>query len=146
MNKEKLKVLIDSIKTANEMMRKQIEINGRAVELLGEFITEPEKVEPKSIKPEDMVSGEWYVTEGAWNWLFNFNKISVNFIYYYACVDLMSGEIDYDVNLSLNMDAFHTYRKATQEEILKYFPNELEVPTHGGNDAAYIQEVTDPQV
>ena len=180
---EKLKVLIDSIKTANELMRKQIEINGRAVELLGEFITEPEtlgktplistltrvaeelesevkgeyqeipigvvgkdgKVEPY-IKPEDMKAGEWYVVESLCHWLFQLDKIKGNVACVKKHVNLMKGISYYENTYLFDIQLAKSLRKATQKEILKYFPNELEVPTHGGNDAAYIQEVTDPQV
>lgn len=176
---DKLKVLIDSIKTANELMRKQIEINGRAVELLGGFITEPETlgkaphidnvpslpnmvgqeielgnewVKDETIKPKDMKAGEWYhLTAEQYVGAFIFKFKKNNFIYRTG-FDVFKG-INYIKNVVLNDDLFigydyktDTIRKATQEEILKYFPNELEVDTHGGNDAAYIQEVTDPQV
>lgn len=146
---DKLKVLIDSIKTANDMMRKQIEINGRAVELLGEFITEPEQVEPETIKPEDMKAGEWYV---------NFSKYNPTFLFKFKALEFDDEDIKINYFLMANengslfsnnwMDLLcdiDYIRKATQEEVLKYFPNELEVPTHGGNDAACVQKIIDLQ-
>lgn len=312
MNKEKLKVLIDSIKTANDLMKKQIEINGRAVELLGEFITEPESIEvneainwwnaltnkqqwdyrfelighrggvlaeseieeiwrkktqqgepyikpdamykdshllggvPKddkapacldgkgdaTIKPEDMIIGNWYVINDCLtglDYLFKYKhfqdiKLSYHFMkpLIANCAINIDNYMDYNIedvirkaekdlvtkyfpnekieiepttikpedmkagewyvigcrqlyflfkfkevlnddilyykgwNNSLNTHCISraictiaeitSLRKATQQEILKYFPNELEVDTHGGNDAGYIKEFTDPQI
>jgi hypothetical protein len=34
-------------------------------------------------------------------------------------------------------------RHATREEIIKYFPHEFEIDSHGGND---IAQVTDPHI
>lgn len=176
---DKLKVLIDSIKTANELAAKQIEKNRRSIELLGEFITEPETlgkephsdnvpslpnmvgqeielgnewVKDETIKPKDMKAGDWYhLTAEQYVGAFIFKFKKNNFIYRTG-FDVFKG-INYIKNVVLNDDLFigydyktDTIRKATQQEILKYFPNELEVPTHGGNDAAYIQEVTDTQL
>lgn len=180
MNKDKLKVLINSIKTSNELAAKQIEINRRSIELLGEFITEPEQVETKTeirpdamykdihllggvpkddkapacldgkgdtfIKPEDMKAGEWYVVE-------NIKDVPCLFLFsYFICGNIhchkfaTSNLNARNVSTSFTFHVGDKIRKATQKEVLKYFPNELEVPTHGSNDAAYIQEVTDPQV
>lgn len=178
MNKEKLKVLIDSIKTANDMMRKQIEINGRAVELLGEFITEPETlgkaphsdnvpslsgfniigqeidlgnewVKDETIKPEDMKAGEWYVLESWYNWILKFKRVSGNRIITFKHASL-DGENSILCILKrgylTELQRIKSIRKATQQEVLKYFPNELEVPTHGGNDAGHIASLTDNQL
>ena len=178
---EKLNQLISCMKTTNELMKKQLDINQKCIELLGEFITEPETlgkaphsdnvpslsgfnmvgqeidlgnewVKDETIKPKDMKAGEWYhLTAEQYVGAFIFKFKKNNFIYRTG-FDVFKG-INYIKNVVLNDDLFigydyktDTIRKATQEEILKYFPHELEVPTHGGNDAAYIQEVTDPQV
>lgn len=46
MNKsDKLKGLIDSLKTSNELASKQIEVNKRTIDLLGSLIIEPHEVE-----------------------------------------------------------------------------------------------------
>lgn len=147
---DKLKVLIDSIKTANELAAKQIEKNRRSIELLGEFITEPESLEPETIKPEDMKAGEWYVNFSKYNptFLFKFKALEFSeddIIIHYFLMANENGSLFSNNWMDLLCDIDYI-RKATQQEILKYFPNELEVDTHGGNDAAYIQEVTDPQV
>ena len=147
---EKLKHLISCMKTTNELMKKQLDINQRCIELLGEFITEPESLEPETIKPEDMKAGEWYV---------NFSKYNPTFLFKFKALEFDDEDIKIQYFLMANengalfsnnwMDLLcevDYIRKATQKEILKYFPNEFEVPTHGGNDAAYIQEVTDPQI
>lgn len=204
---DKLKVLIDSIKTANELMRKQIEINGRAVELLGEFITEPEslgkapysdnvpilngfnmvgqtiesevkgeyqviecgvvgkdgKVEPyikpssfcstldkyelkdETIKPKDMKVGEWYVDSDGW--IYKFSHISSDNKIFTLKSCLTSSNDYYNYLCALcDVEFSKSIRKATQQEVLKYFPDELEVPTHGGNDAGHIASLTDLQL
>jgi hypothetical protein len=44
---EKLKGLIESAKTTNQLMIKQIEINNRTIDLIGDLITEPESLTEK---------------------------------------------------------------------------------------------------
>ena len=41
---DKLKQLIEGLKTSNEVMKKQIEIQNRTIDLLGELIIEPERI------------------------------------------------------------------------------------------------------
>ena len=149
---DKLKQLIEGVKTSNEVMKKQIEIQIRTIELLGQYVTEPESVELTNIKPEDMVSGEWYVVEviGVNGWLIKIRTIENEKIYTSYSVNLSS-------NNSYSGNAWNHYpftgirniksiRKATREEILKYFPHEFEIPTHGGNDIPNIPQVTDEQL
>ena len=44
MNQEKIEGLINNLKTSNEVMKKQIEIQNRTIQLLGDLITEPESL------------------------------------------------------------------------------------------------------
>ena len=78
--------------------------------------------------------------------MFKFRKISDRKIYTFKHICLDDKYCNSNGGNMTQLDRIKFLRKATQEEVLKYFPDELEVPTHGGNDAAYIQEVTDPQV
>ena len=173
---EKLKGQIEALKTTCDQMRKQIEIQSRTIELLGQYIVEPESLHPSNafrtesnnsdlppacldgkrvnyIKPEDMVKGEWYIGETIEknDWLFKFAEILNANVYYYKCADL-------DFSSGVNVGIIHhkaglckikqikNLRPATQDEILKYFPEEIECNTHGANDKAYIDAVTDPQL
>ena len=108
------------------------------------YITEPE-----SIKPEDMVKGEWY-------WIYS--KINnISYLFKLISRHEFNGEeckLNYSLmrNTKINVtyNDSHLYynngpdiiRKATREEVTKYFPHEFEIDAHGGNDAGHVCPIT----
>lgn len=88
------------------------------------YITEPE-----SIKPEDMVKGEWYWWtctdyEEKAEWVCRFDKIGVlEQCWFNKIANIRNGILDGGyLQFALN----DTIRKATREEVTKYFPNEFD--------------------
>lgn len=80
----------------------------------------------KTLKPEQMESGKWYVVD---DFLIKFEKIEDERIYRYKSFDL-----ECKLNFSNIRDGFlciknHSkIRHATKEEVLKYFPDEVFEP------------------
>ena len=101
--------------------------NAMFPDVIGTSITEPE-----IINPEDMVKGEWYVNDcigGVFkghSYLFKFDYMSGG----HAGYDLMiciSEQSEIHDNDSLYVDSNDdTIRKATREEVTKYFPTEFD--------------------
>jgi hypothetical protein len=112
--------------------------------VMGSHITEPE------LTVEDLKAGEWYVfnlnnefnhDEG---FLAKFDYHIDDCIYCHKAADL-DGVLPTNYNktwLCIETD-FKSIRHATREEIIKYFPHEFEIDSHGGND---IPQVTDPHL
>jgi hypothetical protein len=167
MNKnDKLKQLIEAAKTTNQLMIKQIEINNRTIELIGDLIIEPESLgkapysdkvpslniltmvgEPINIKPEDMVSGDWYFikySDKNFEWIFKFDMLDGDYFNHKSCVAIGQEYISFSGCFCI--EKIEYIRPATQEEVIKYFPHEFEIPTHGANDVPNIDRVTDEQL
>ena len=125
----------------------QFRIAGLAAEkelsLIGEHITEPE-----SIKPEDMVKGEWYSywfgTEKDIYCIFKFDYLKGCNTFCFLSVSIHKGNILIKGENELLSDCAYnyTYSKATREEVTKYFPHEFEIDAHGGNDAGHVCPIT----
>ena len=92
------------------------------IDLLGAGIVEP--TEPE-IKPEDMVSGEWYVIESSRRnlYILKFRSFK-NETYYYSSMYYITFKRISETNF-MGYDEKDTIRKATKEEVSKYFPNEF---------------------
>ena len=88
------------------------------------YITEPE-----SIKPEDMVKGEWYYWECTdydriEAWICRFEKVGV---LQQCWFDKISNVINGPMTRGYLQFALNdTIRKATKEEVTKYFPTEFD--------------------
>jgi hypothetical protein len=98
------------------------------IDLLGAGIIEPETTEPVNIKPEDMVSGEWYVLykKGySYDWILRFLHLSNYYIY--ADRYCSSNGIFKGVEQEFFSKAIYEIRKATREEVTKYFPTAFEI-------------------
>ena len=113
--------------------------------VIGSHITEPE------LKLEDLKAGEWYVSTYKSNYtfdiysdfLFKFTGLELGDLVALKAVDMIQN-IMYDYHGSVcSIDNVQSIRHATREEIIKYFPHEFEIDTHGAND---IPQVTDPQL
>jgi hypothetical protein len=115
----------------------QGKIEGANLEIIGDLITEPE-----SIKPEDMVNGEWYHYNSGNDWFFRFSGIDYkNDICSDLSHSLCSGITYRSQSPQVSISDNYTFRKATREEVIKYFPNEFmppEIDAHGGNDKGFI--------
>jgi hypothetical protein len=106
--------------------------------VIGSHITEPE------LKVEDLKAGEWYVLGLTDQWLFKFryfNGVIVD-AYKYVCLDGSGWQGDMCASIC-RIKEIKSIRHATREEIIKYFPHEFEIDSHGAND---IPQVTDPQL
>jgi hypothetical protein len=162
---DKLKQLIETIKVSNEVMELQLDLNGRTLDLLGSLIIEPESLgkapysdnipslsgativgQILTIKPEDMKAGEWYVVKSWYNWMFKFRKISKQEIYTFKHISLDGKDFSLRGGNLTQLNRIKSIRPATHEEVIKYFPHEFEIPTHGGNDVPNIQQYTDEQL
>jgi hypothetical protein len=110
------------------------------IDLLGAGIVEPETnngcpfdeilkpTETQNIKPEDMVSGEWYVLykKGySYDWILRFLHLSNYYIY--ADRYCSSNGIFKGVEQEFFSKAIYEIRKATREEVTKYFPNAFDI-------------------
>lgn len=126
----------------------QGKIEGANLEIIGEHLTEPE-----SIKPEDMVKGEWYVLDsvlydGKWvnTFLFRLELLENSSIFTKKsfAIDKQAREEDFssdELSELITIQEIASLRKATREEVTKYFPNEFmppEIDAHGGNDKGFI--------
>jgi hypothetical protein len=106
--------------------------------VIGSHITEPE------LKVDDLKAGEWYIVRNndGGDWILKFNYWEDGMLYAFKCCSLGSKNY-YDnapllfkpINLSICL--------AERWEIIKYFPHEFEIDSHGGND---IPQLTDPQL
>jgi hypothetical protein len=97
------------------------------IDLLGAGIIEPETIEPVNIKPEDMVSGEWYVLTTRYKYLIKFDLINaigdveIKLLYDFDSIDWGSYK------LLCSVKQIKSIRKATREEVIKYFPQEFDI-------------------
>ena len=106
------------------MFKKPIEFHGFTggnVMIMGEHITEPEFIEPSQ-----MVEGQWYHYNSGGDWVFRFSGIDYkNDI----CSDFShstdSGITYRTEGPQVSISDNYKYRKATREEVIKYFPNEF---------------------
>jgi hypothetical protein len=107
--------------------------------VFGSHITEPE------LKVEDLKAGEWcwYIDKYGYDWIIKFKEIKDGKLFVYKCHKIYDG---YNVNIE-TVIAWKPFAKsirhATREEIIKYFPHEFEIDSHGGND---IPQLTDPHI
>jgi hypothetical protein len=108
--------------------------------VIGSHITEPE------LTIEDLKAGEWYFAELKSNdsekWALRFKSILGTFIHVHCCASLNTN-LMYGSGELCSINKIKSIRPATIEEIIKYFPHEFEVDSHGGND---IPQVTDPHI
>ena len=101
------------------------------------------------IKPEDMVKGEWY-------WIYS-EVTNISYLFKLISRHEFNGEeckLNYSlmrntkINVTYNDSHLYynngpdTIRKATREEVTKYFPHEFEIDAHGGNDAGHVCPIT----
>ena len=112
--------------------------------VIGSHITEPE------LKIEDLKAGEWYVfkTKRTFNndkgFLAKFDYILNGCVYCSKNADLDGMlPIFYGKSWLCNETDIKSIRHATREEIIKYFPHEFEIDSHGAND---IAQLTDPHI
>jgi hypothetical protein len=126
-----------------DLLIKSAELDGftQAKEIMFPTITKPE------LKAKDLKAGEWYVfkTKRTFNndkgFLSKFDYILNDCIYCSNNADLDGMlPIFYGKSWLCNETDIKSIRHATREEIVKYFPNEFEIDTHGGND---ISQLTD---
>ena len=75
-----------------------------------------------SLKPEQMESGKWYVVETAYLWIIKFDKIKDDRIYGFKGINFKGSFIDNEWNNFI--EKIQSIRPATNEEVLKYFPDE----------------------
>ena len=108
--------------------------------VIGSHITEPE------LKVDDLKAGEWYFAELKSNdsekWVLRFKSILGTFIHVHCCASLNTN-LMYGSGELCSINKIKSIRHATIEEIIKYFPHEFEVATHGAND---IPQLTDPHL
>lgn len=159
---EKFKTLIDAIKTSNKLAADQIEKNKRSIKLLEELIAEHEQSKPgkiigtpfdeplpplksEFIQPHEMKAREWYVIEAyrhngqTIKFLSKFHKIDDGRIFDDGTIDL-DNFTKYDYGFLCRINEIKSIRQATQAEII-YVSDELECPTHGGNDLGHINNL-----
>ena len=130
-------LLINAAKTENN--------SAISDKVIGSHITEPE------LSVEDLKAGEWYVLTYKGYYTFDIHS---DFLLKFK--ELNSGDLEglKAANMTTNniydysskvcpIDNVVSIRHATREEIIKYFPHEFEIDTHGAND---IPQVTDPQL
>jgi hypothetical protein len=100
---------------------------------------------------EDLKAGDWYViTHRSIDnfdihkiFLLKFRDIVSNDLQGFKAANCINGFVyDYSGPLCPIQNVL-SIRHATREEIIKYFPYEFEIDTHGAND---IPQVTDPQL
>lgn len=107
--------------------------------VIGSHITEPE------LTVDDLKAGEWcwYIDKYGYDWIVKFKEIKDGKLFVYKCHKIYDG---YNVNIE-TVIAWESFAKlirhATREEIIKYFPHEFEIDSHGAND---IAQVTDPHI
>jgi hypothetical protein len=108
--------------------------------VIGSHITEPE------LKVNDLKAGEWYFAELKSNdsekWVLRFKSILGTFIHVHCCASLNTN-LMYGSGELCSINKIKSIRHATREEIIKYFPREFEIDTHGAND---IPQLTDPHI
>jgi hypothetical protein len=102
-------------------------------------------IEPE-LSVKDLKAGEWYFAELKSNdsekWVLRFKSILGTFIHVHCCASLNTN-LMYGSGELCSIHKIKSIRPATIEEIIKYFPHEFEIDTHGAND---IPQVTDPQL
>jgi len=95
---------------------------------------------------EDLKAGDWYFAELKDNecneWIFKFQYFIGGSIYVWLCASLKTDFVYKEGNFC-KAHKIKSIRPATREAIIKYFPHEFEIDTHGGND---IPQVTDPHI
>jgi len=95
-------------------------------EIIGHHITEPEDVKPDF---KVMVKGEWYHLlefENQSEWIFMFDELRLGFLKTIRSYSIKTN-IYYENTRSWGkIEKADTIRKATREEVLKYFPNEFQ--------------------
>jgi hypothetical protein len=127
-----------------DLLIKSAELDGftQAKEIMFPTITEPE------LKAKDLKAGEWYVITHTSIDNFDIHIISLikikdiisNDLLGFKAANCINGVV-YDYSNALcPIQNVLSIRHATTDEIIKYFPNEFEIDTHGGND---ISQLTD---
>jgi hypothetical protein len=78
------------------------------------------------LKPQDMISGEWYVIDcGVGEWLEKFKELVGNKIYSYHSFDLDCFKYSKS-GLHIGYSEGDKIRKATRKEVLEHFPDEFQ--------------------
>jgi hypothetical protein len=78
------------------------------------------------LKPQDMISGEWYVIESVYNWIIKFKEIIGSHVYVYNSKSLNSKvESIYGESNHCNKNNITLIRPATRKEVLEHFPDEF---------------------
>ncbi len=90
-------------------------------EVIGEAIVEPESLE---INPQDMVSGEWYKSKDC---IFKFAELIGEKVFSKeTCFFNQQAYVNCIGFLCFNFELYDL-RKATREEVLKYFPTAFDI-------------------
>lgn len=93
------------------------------------------------VEPEQMESGKWYVIETVYLWLIKFKNITNQNVSVYKsiCIDSLV-KYKYDDFNQCKIQHIKSIRHATNEEVLKYFPDEK------FENVSLINEVNNTQV
>lgn len=114
---------------------------------------EPELIgNTDNLKPEQMESGKWYFLDtNNFSWLIKFSEIQTASIYIEKAIDVNNLNSIYTKTANIcNVSSTHSIRPATNEEVLKYFPDEKFEPIEKGcpfdENVSLINEVNNTQV
>lgn len=82
----------------------------------------------QELKPQDMISGEWYVVDcgKCYRWLTKFREFKGNKIYNHIAFNLDDHCYCDNARMYIGYNKSNKIRPATREEVLKYFPNEFQ--------------------
>lgn len=82
--------------------------------------------EQTELKPQDMISGEWYLIESVYNWIIKFKGIIGSQVYVYNS-KLLNSKVEtiYGESNHCNKNNITLIRPATREEVLEHFPDEF---------------------
>lgn len=78
----------------------------------------------QELKPQDMVSGEWYVVKTEFKYLVKFDKITDKEIICFLIHDFDC--IKWSAKNLCKVNSVKSIRKATREEVLEHFPDEFQ--------------------
>ena len=78
------------------------------------------------LKPQDMISGEWYLIESEYRWIIKFKEIIGSSVFIYKSVGLNTfTDGKYGESNHTQVRNIKSIRKATREEVLEHFPDEF---------------------
>lgn len=81
-----------------------------------------------NLKPEQMESGKWYVIETSFNYLIKFKETLDSIVKAFSCYNNYLETHEKDNAIICSYSDIKSIRPATNEEVLKYFPNEVFEP------------------